>query len=178
MAGILQTSGMSGLTTYAVIRSAGQPWNGSAFEVFNAANWGNYDLAATEQGSSGYYNVAFPAAIAAGKYWVDFHRQAGGSPASDDEVISQGGFVWDGTVEVTGIPTDIFNLTLTELSSGAPSATPTVKAALMLLYMALRNKVTTSGTETKIHNDAGTNITKATISDVGGTFTKEEFGAP
>jgi hypothetical protein len=63
---------------------------------------------------------------------------------------------------------------LTELT-GVPGATPTVAQALMLMYMALRNKQTTTATETKIHNDAGTAIATGTLSDDGTTFQKTEF---
>lgn len=65
--------------------------------------------------------------------------------------------------------------TISELSQGAPPATPTIKTALMLLYMNLRNKNTQTATEAAIYNDDGTKIAKATISDDGTTFTKEEF---
>lgn len=68
--------------------------------------------------------------------------------------------------------------TLAELSSGAPAATPTIAQCLMLLYMALRNKLTQTSTELKIHNDAGTAIAKSATSDDGTTFTRDEFGAP
>lgn len=54
MAGIIDLGGQSGRTIYFVIRNtAGQVWNGAAFEAFNASNWANYDVAATEQGTSG-----------------------------------------------------------------------------------------------------------------------------
>ena len=59
---------------------------------------------------------------------------------------------------------------ITELTVQAPTATPTVRTALMLLYMALRNKtvVQTSGTDAlEIYNDAGTLITKKLITDDG-----------
>lgn len=67
---------------------------------------------------------------------------------------------------------------IAELSSGAPTATPTIFQAVMLLYMALRNKGTQTSTEFKVHNDAGSAICKAAVSDDGSTFTREELGAP
>jgi hypothetical protein len=65
--------------------------------------------------------------------------------------------------------------TLAELAQAAPAATPTLAAAMMLLYMALRNGLDTTSTLKSIKNDAGTVITKATLSDDGTTFTKAEF---
>jgi hypothetical protein len=62
-----------------------------------------------------------------------------------------------------------------ELSQAKPSATPTVRTALALLYMTLRNKFTQTATEAKVHNDAGTAIAKAAVSDDGTTFTRNEM---
>lgn len=65
--------------------------------------------------------------------------------------------------------------TIPELSQGQPSATPTVKSALMLLYMALRNKLTDTGSQKSIYDDAGTLICKSALSDDGSTFTKDKL---
>jgi len=67
--------------------------------------------------------------------------------------------------------------TISELSQAAPTATPTIKTGLMLLYMALRNKATQSSTAKKIFNDAGTNIATKVTSDDGTTYTEAEMGA-
>jgi hypothetical protein len=65
--------------------------------------------------------------------------------------------------------------TIAELAQAAPAATPTLAEAVMLLYMALRNKREDIATEMRIFNDAGTVITRATLSDDATTFTKEEL---
>ena len=55
---------------------------------------------------------------------------------------------------------------ISELSQGAPTNTPTVRTALMLMYMAMINKldVQTSGTDAlEIHNAAGTRIAQKLI---------------
>lgn len=65
--------------------------------------------------------------------------------------------------------------TLAELAQAVPPATPTFEEAVMFLYMALRNKLTVTSTEKSVFNDAGTKIAKATLSDDGTTFTKDEF---
>jgi hypothetical protein len=64
--------------------------------------------------------------------------------------------------------------TLPELT-GDPTATPTANAALMLPYMAIRNKRDTNSTSDEIHNDAGSVILTAAISDLDSTFTKAKY---
>lgn len=65
--------------------------------------------------------------------------------------------------------------TISELSQGAPSATPTLKEAVMLPYMKVRNKSTVTATQDSVYNDADTVIAKSTLSDDGTTFTKDEM---
>lgn len=67
--------------------------------------------------------------------------------------------------------------TVAEMAQGIPTATPTIKQALMYLYMAWRNEVTRTASAYNVKNDAGTVICKATLSDNGTTFTKAEFVA-
>jgi hypothetical protein len=70
---------------------------------------------------------------------------------------------------------DVVNVdTIPELSS-IPTATPTIKQALMMLYMALRNKGTSTSVTRKLFNNAGTEVGGAIVSDDGTTFTKEKF---
>lgn len=67
---------------------------------------------------------------------------------------------------------------ISEISQGVPTATPTVRTALMLMYMALRNKldVPTSGTDTlEIHNDAGTRIAQKLLTDAGGDYSEAKM---
>lgn len=71
----------------------------------------------------------------------------------------------------------LFTDTIAELS-GTPGATPTMAQALMLLYMMVRNRHTASATEEKVYNNAGTAIAKATVSDSGTVFTKDQYVAP
>ena len=82
-----------------------------------------------------------------------------------------------GTPVGASLAVDITNVTgaaISELSQGAPSATPTLYQAVMALYMALRNQtLTTSGT-ISYSNDAGTVVFKCSLADDGSTFTKSE----
>lgn len=73
----------------------------------------------------------------------------------------------------TFTPTE--DITLAELAQGQPSATPTVRNALMLLYMALRNLTTTSSSLLEVNNDAGTVIAKAVLNDDAADFTRAKM---
>lgn len=65
--------------------------------------------------------------------------------------------------------------TISELSQAQPSATPTIASALMLLYMALRNKLDTTASTLEVHNDAGTVIAKKALSDDGTTYSEAKM---
>lgn len=100
MAAEIQFADTTGQTCYAnLVNNVGEWWNtvGGAFEAFNAANWADYDLAATEFGTSGIYRANMPAA-AAGSYNLTARRRAGGSPAQSDPIVGDGGIEWSGTV--------------------------------------------------------------------------------
>lgn len=66
---------------------------------------------------------------------------------------------------------------ISELSVAAPTATPTIRTALMLLYMALRNKTVVSNTdgELQLYNNAGTQIAAKAITDDGSVYTEAEM---
>ena len=63
---------------------------------------------------------------------------------------------------------------LPELAQGIPSATPSPRAAIMALYMALRNKLDVTATTKSVTNDAGTVIFKKALSDDGTTYSEAE----
>lgn len=108
MAGIIETFAVSGQTIYAHARDySGAIWNGAAFEAFNASNWTSYDIALTEDGTSGYYKVACPS-FPAGKYSILFYAQAGASPSmSADAPLGTGSIRWDGTSEESGLLSNV-----------------------------------------------------------------------
>lgn len=62
---------------------------------------------------------------------------------------------------------------IAELAQATPATTPTMRSALMLLYMAIRNETLVTSSLISYKNNAGTVITKKTISDDGTTFTKQ-----
>ena len=67
--------------------------------------------------------------------------------------------------------------TISELSQAQPASTPTVATALMLLYMALRNKLDTTSSTLEVHNDAGTVIAKKALSDDGTTYSEAKMAS-
>jgi len=83
---------------------------------------------------------------------------------------------WD--AEVQSEVNDAINEAISELGVATPTATPTIRTAIMLMYMALRNKlvVQTSGTDAiEIYNDAGTKIASKLITDTGSDYTEAEM---
>jgi len=82
---------------------------------------------------------------------------------------------WD--AEVESEVNDALNTAISELSQAVPTATPTLRTAIMLLYMAVRNKLTTTATELGVYNDAGTKISKKALSDDGTTYTEGEMAS-
>ena len=84
------------------------------------------------------------------------------------------------TPTVAGVPeVDITHVegatTLSELSVAAPSATPSLSACLMLLYMALRNKLDVTTSIKEVHNNAGTIIATKALTDSGSVYSEAEM---
>ena len=83
---------------------------------------------------------------------------------------------WD--AEVESEVNDAIDTAISELGVAAPTATPTIRTALMLMYMSLRNKTVTqtSGTDAlEVYNNAGAIIAKKLLTDVGGDYTAAEM---
>jgi hypothetical protein len=68
----------------------------------------------------------------------------------------------------------LFTDTISELAQAIPAATPTVATAIMLVYMALRNKLDITSSTMEIHNDAGTVIAKKALTDDGSVYSEAE----
>lgn len=80
--------------------------------------------------------------------------------------------------EILSEVNDALDTAISELGVAAPTATPTVRTGLMLLYMALRNQliVQTSGTDAlEIYNDADTKIAAKLLSDDGSDYTEAQM---
>lgn len=102
MAGELRAiTGRPGRTCYFLIFDrTSQVWNGSSFVAYSTGDYANYDIPATEVGTSlGMYKANFPSTITAGVYDVVLKEQSGGSPAEGDTLIAvQDALQWSGTV--------------------------------------------------------------------------------
>lgn len=68
----------------------------------------------------------------------------------------------------------LFTDAISELAQAIPSATPSISAALMAIYMALRNKLDITSSLMEIHNDAGTVIIKKALTDDGSVYSEAE----
>lgn len=112
MAGELRAGAATGFTLYARITNASSSWwNGSSFETYNAANYSNYVITLTEQGSTGIYVGDRPTGIVdVGSYEAVFYLQDGVSPADGDRIAGTQPF--------------------TILAGGATVTSPTIPGAL------------------------------------------------
>lgn len=130
MAGELQALVPSGLTLYAVILdSAGQIWNGTAFEAINSANWATYDIALTES-AAGIYLGDLPA-LDAGIYTYNVYERAGASPATTDVQVGNGWLNWDGAAILPLSTVDtVVDAILVDTGTDIPALLATVQADL------------------------------------------------
>ena len=149
-----------------------------AFVAYSTANIANYvqDISANELGTaSGVYTYTIPSTVAAGVYRVDVVL-GDGSAEGQAVVWEVTDIEWDGSTIVT--VNDILDTAIPELGVAAPTATPTLRTGLMLLYMALRNKlvVQTSGTDAlEVYNDAGTKIASKLLTDDSSDYTESKM---
>ncbi len=80
------------------------------------------------------------------------------------------------TADVNGEMVDVLTVdTIAELAQGVPDAAPTIVKALMLLYMALRNRLNTEAAILEISNSAGVVISKKVLSDDGTTYSEAKM---
>lgn len=86
-------------TLYAVLKLAGQAYNGSSFENMLTANWATYVLGLTESDSTGHYYLDMPAGLSAGIYEFVLYN-SGGSAAPTNVRFGSGVIYWDGTQDV------------------------------------------------------------------------------
>lgn len=104
MAGEIQASFQTGKTVYARIwNRTGSIYNTgtTAFETYNPANYANYPVSLSEQGSSAMYIGTFPVAIATGGVFsIQACQQIGGSPAQSDPIVAVGDIQWNGAATI------------------------------------------------------------------------------
>ncbi len=110
----------------------------------------------------------------------DHLTEAGGD---GDHLLEAGGtgdqfsaIPWNGAwdAEVESEVNDALDTAISELG-GDPGATPTLRTAMMLPYMAIRNKADTTAGAYEVHNSAGAVILTATLSDDAVTFSSSKL---
>lgn len=97
---------------------------------------------------------------------------------ADDVRISFWSSTADIEVEDVHIVTQELEVEIPEPTAGAPSATPTRRGILALLWAKLTNKQYQANDELTVYNSAGTAIMKQQVSSDDTTTTKERFTAP
>jgi len=104
----------SGATLYAIVRrtSDNYVWNGTAFESWDDASIGDYDVALSDRGGD-EYSADFPSSISAGTYRIGYYNQAGASPATTDTRLRTAMLYWNGTAasEPGDVSVDAYALT-------------------------------------------------------------------
>ncbi len=159
-----------------------------------------WDEDATAHQNAGTFGLAIGDPAASSEtIWKSLHTDATGDAISDDikalkaETVliledtaamdtivakiplSDGTISWNATA-LAAINTEVdgaLDTAISELGVAEPTATPTVRTAIMLMYMAMRNKlvVQTSGTDAlEIYNTAGTIICKKLLTDDGSDY--------
>jgi hypothetical protein len=168
MANEISFAYVSGKTLYAVIRNGtGGYWNGTAFEVFAAANWTAYRVGLIESGGGQYFGT-FPA-VGAGRYSIDIYDQVGGAAATSDVPPVGGGSIeWTGTAEVNPAFTNLnlgqAGLTVRPLDAVADAAL-TVGDALVCAISAAAGKEAVVGTAYTVQTPATGTIIRNFVLD-------------
>ena len=69
---------------------------------------------------------------------------------------------------------DVGDTAIPELSA-IPPASPTLKEAIALLYMAFRNRITVTSSSKSVYKDDDTSLGSKSLSDDGSTYTEEKI---
>jgi hypothetical protein len=142
------------------------------------------ELTSTSYGLAQLVRSATPAnelvVDAAGNAAADLNLWKGSAPADLSSTLVQAVTALNaqGITDVQAAVAAELDEAIAELSTGAPSVTPTVRTALMALYMAWRNKVTSDGSWLTFHTSAGTQTHKSRTSETSGMVTRDTLQAP
>jgi hypothetical protein len=144
--------------------------NGGALTIRSQAvtastydTYGNYivTLSTTDTNTIGTLRAQFIETATCLPVWADFQVV---EEAVFDELL---------TASAAGVAGEL-DEAISELAVAAPSATPSLRNAVMALYMALRNKVDVDASFKEVHNDAGTIVFKKALTDNGTTYSEAE----
>lgn len=143
-----------------------------------ATELGNYDAPTKGEMDTAHALLATPAQVASelGTYDAPTKGELDTAEAAIIAEVDANEGKIDALPDAAAINAEVLDVhntdTLSELGVGAPAATPTLRQAMMLLYMALRDKVDIDGSWKEIHNDAGTVVAKKALTDNGTTYSE------
>jgi len=124
--------------------------DGSSAEVWGTGGHDadDYDVAATEEATSGHYKASFDGSsnIDAGMYDVTVYLREGDVPVDGDTPLAQGVIIWDGTAELS-----VSQAVYDEVIEG----TLTQKEAMRLLLAILTGLTSGGGTDTLTFRNTG-----------------------
>lgn len=167
MSSELQVDYVTGKSVYFLVRNTtGSIWNGSSFVAYNASNYGDYDVVASEQGSSGYYVANMPGA-GAGVYEVVAKERVGGSPAESDLTVGTGEIQWTGSAVLplsslaalafsTANMQALADIILTRDVDNVEGSSPIHTLCTAILKLVSRYDITTGGTANIYRTDGST----------------------
>lgn len=159
MANELATDFLVNKNTYFLVRnSTGGIWNGAAFEAYQTANYANYPITATEQGTaSGYYTASFPV-TSAGVYYTVAKQRAGVSPVETDITIGTGILQWSGTavLSLNSSSTNVLTADITPLQSSA--SVHSLLSAVLKLISRFDVKDSTNGNNSTVYRLDGVTV--------------------
>jgi len=118
---------------------------------------------------------------ASGDAYADVRLWLASAPAALTSTLVQAQANQLGTQAKTDVASEVsdeLDTAISELSVGGPTATPTVRTALAMMYMAMRNKLVNDGSYVHIYNSSGTEVFKFQISEASGTFTRNAVSSP
>ena len=126
---------------------------------------------ATVQADTDDIQTRLPAALVGG-------RMDSSVGAMATNTLTADALAADALAEIKTQVTDALNVdTYAEVGQEAPAATQTIRKMLGLLYKGWRNRATQTATQYSLFNDDATTIgQKATVSDDGTTFDRNEVG--
>lgn len=141
-----------GASVYVHLRNEeGLTWDGSAAVAFQDADWSDYAVNLTEDGSSGYYQADFPSGLPSGEWsWIAYEK-LGASPATTDApAIGSGHGSPDSELSTVDLSTSaaaaVCNLALSHLGVGKTISNLETddtqeSRACLLFYDIVRDKI-------------------------------------
>jgi hypothetical protein len=98
----------SGAYVYGIFRDANElVANGISTEIYQDGHWANYVNVATEQGTSGHYQITVPSYLFSGSTFVEFYQKVGTDPAVGDTWLGSHNFTIPGASVTPTVSSDL-----------------------------------------------------------------------